>query len=185
MASFHSASLILWLLVLSIMTSALPTSSDTQQLASRRNGNDVFQRVSDLQTEVELITRTIAELAVVTEATAFVELLAIKIDTCAKLVGETARETDIDSSVKVDVAVKVTTIITLLFNLCIALVTKFGVRLVLPLLVKMDTCILTLLSILNVCANSMQSLLPAALDSSMFSQAYLKLSASALDSINI
>ncbi|CAE6398813.1 unnamed protein product [Rhizoctonia solani] len=184
MASFiRSTSLILWLLVLSIMVSALPASSDAQQMASRRNGNDVFQCVSDIQTEVELLTRTIAKLAVVTEATAVVELLAIKIGDCAKLVDKTTRDIDIDSSVKVDLAVKVATIITLLFNLSVTLVTNFGARLALPLLAKIDTCILSLVSILNVCANGMRSLLPTVLGSSVFAQAYLKLSTSALGSI--
>ncbi|EUC56114.1 hypothetical protein RSOL_160630, partial [Rhizoctonia solani AG-3 Rhs1AP] len=167
------------------MASALPASSDTRQPDSRRNGNDVFQRVSDLQTEVELITRTIAKLAVVTEATAVVELLAIKIGDCAKLVGETARDNDNDSSIKVDVAVKVATIITLLFNLSVTLVTNFGARLALPLLAKIDTCVIVLLSILSVCADGMQSLLPAVLGSSVFAQAHLTLSTSALDSISL
>ncbi|CAE6533705.1 unnamed protein product [Rhizoctonia solani] len=133
---------------------------------------------------MRLADHTLANLAVVTEAKVFVELLAIKISTCAELVDETARDTDIDSSVKVDVAVKVTTIITLLFNLSVTLVTNFGARLALPLLAKIDTCVIVLLSILSVCADGMQSLLPAVLGSSVFAQAHLKLSASALDSIS-
>ncbi|CAE6531699.1 hypothetical protein RSOLAG22IIIB_10315 [Rhizoctonia solani] len=172
-------SVILCLLILGVTVSALPANTDTRQPA-RRN-SDVIQRISDLQAEVELIVQTIAKLAVVTEVAAFIEILVIKFNSCAELITEIGRNVDMDPSTKRDIVVKVTTIITLLFNISLELVARFGVKLAFPLLAEIDTCILTLLALLNACAGDSISTIPMMLGSSVFAQTYLKLSASALD----
>ncbi|KAH7326929.1 hypothetical protein B0J17DRAFT_681167 [Rhizoctonia solani] len=70
-----------------------------------------------------------------------------------------------------------------MLKISVELVAKFGVGLVLGLLAKIDTCLLTLLSILNVCSNG--ALSPIADISSDFAQLYFKLSASALESAGL
>ncbi|KAG8729569.1 hypothetical protein FRC11_008459 [Ceratobasidium sp. 423] len=156
----RSASIVLCLIILAVTVSSLPTDADTQQLATHGTSSDIVQRVSDLQADIESIIGTIAKITVVTDLAVFIDLLVTKVNSCAVIVREIGRTVDIDPSTKMDLVIKITAIITTLSSLTVELIAKFGVRLVLGLLAQIDTCVLILTSILNICANGAPSPIP-------------------------
>ncbi|KDN33653.1 hypothetical protein RSAG8_13254, partial [Rhizoctonia solani AG-8 WAC10335] len=150
------------------------------KLATGNYDSDIIQRISRIQTDIAwqgpLVT-------VVTDLTVLFESLVDKINICAEVVLAIGGNTGINPSTKAGVAAKITAIITVLGNLSIELVARFGATLVHPLLANIEACTVILPSVLNVCTKGAVSPISNMLGSSGLDQAYLKLSASALDSI--
>ncbi|CAE6451911.1 unnamed protein product [Rhizoctonia solani] len=123
------------------------------KLATGNYDSDIIQRISHIQTDIDLLAGTIAKVTVVTDLTVLFESLVDKINICAEVVLAIGGNTGINPSTKTDVATKITAIITVLGNLSIELVAKFGAGLVLHLRANIDICLLILLSSVNIYAN--------------------------------
>ncbi|KAJ1306358.1 hypothetical protein OPQ81_007364 [Rhizoctonia solani] len=175
MAAFiRSICIILCILMLGVTVSTLPANIDTRQLATPSKGSDVVQQIEDLQSDIELLMGTMgaynpilsasmhrvyqtpAKVTVVTDLPVFIEMLVTKVGTCTAAIHLIGSNVDIDPSIKLDLAFKITAIVTALTNLSIKLVNNFGVRLVGDFLANIDTSVL----ILNRSANGALSSIP-------------------------
>ncbi|CEL56362.1 hypothetical protein RSOLAG1IB_07748 [Rhizoctonia solani AG-1 IB] len=164
-------SILLFVLSLSFLVSALPTS-ESKALAARHDSNALVELILDLQAKVDVHVKAIRKcfhsvaveedtkpplvaVEVALELVAKIGLLIADINACATAVLAIGANIDIDASVKADIGVKVAAIISVIVKLCIDLVAKFGIFVVGALLVQIDLCLKVLISNLGVCVDGL------------------------------
>ncbi|CCO36725.1 hypothetical protein BN14_10868 [Rhizoctonia solani AG-1 IB] len=147
-------SILLFVLSLSFLVSALPTS-ESKALATRHASNDLLDLIVKLHADVEAHVKVILAVDVALELVTKIGLLIADINACATAVLAIGANIDIDASVKADIGVKVAAIISVIVKLCIDLVAKFGIFVVGALLVQIDLCLKVLISNLGVCVDGL------------------------------
>ncbi|CAE6394588.1 unnamed protein product [Rhizoctonia solani] len=145
-------SILLFVLSLGFLVSALPTT-ESKALAARHASDDLVGLIVDLKAKVDVDVKAIVAVEAVVDLAAKVEVLVADVTVCAKAVLAIGANIDIDASVKADLAVKVAAIITVIVNLCVSLVAKFGILVVVGLLAQIDFCLQLLIGNLGACVD--------------------------------
>ncbi|KDN33652.1 hypothetical protein RSAG8_13253, partial [Rhizoctonia solani AG-8 WAC10335] len=180
-------SILLFVLSLGFLVSALPTAVDSKALAARHS-DDLVGLIVDLQAKVDVDVKAIVAVDAVVDLAAKVDVLVADVTACAKAVVAIGVNVDIDASVKADIAVKVAAIITVIVQLCVDLVAKFGILVVVGLLAKIDLCLQLLLVNLGVVVQGLIVLIVnivVKLGVNVFVQAHLGLCINVLGLIGI
>ncbi|CUA69277.1 hypothetical protein RSOLAG22IIIB_08401 [Rhizoctonia solani] len=146
-------SILLFVLSLGFLVSALPTAVDSKALVARHGSDQLVTLVADLKVKVDAHVQVIAAAEVVVDVIAKVGLLVADVTACATAILAIGANIQIDASVKADIAVKVAAIITVIVNLCVSLVAKFGILVVAGLLAQIDVCLKLLVANLGVCVD--------------------------------
>ncbi|CAE6434951.1 unnamed protein product [Rhizoctonia solani] len=168
-------SILLFVLSLGFLVSALPTAVDNKALAAR-HGSDLVDLMVGLQAKVDVHVKAIVAVNTIVDVTAKVALLIADVNACAAAVLALGANIEIDASVKADIAVKVAAIITVIVNLCVSLVAKFGILVVVGLCAQIDVCVKLLIANLGVCVDGIIVLI---------ANIVVKLGVSVLASVNL
>ncbi|EUC54805.1 transmembrane protein, putative [Rhizoctonia solani AG-3 Rhs1AP] len=151
-------SILLFVLSLGFLVSALPTAVDSKALAARHESTALVGLIADLEVNVKAHATAILSVNALVDVVAKVDLLVADVTACAHAVLAIGANIDIDASVKADIVVKVAAIITVIVNLCVQLVAKFGILVVVGLLAKIDLCLQLLIVNLGVCVEGIIAL---------------------------
>ncbi|CAE7133128.1 unnamed protein product [Rhizoctonia solani] len=146
-------SILFFVLSLSFLTCALPTSApQTNALAARGTGADLLKICVNLEADVKakVDAIVIANVKVLADVEPVLLDIVALVDVAAKDVLALGANINVDVDVKAQVAVHIAAVIRLVVNLCLALVVKLGVTALLALLVKIDVCLQLLLVNLSV-----------------------------------
>ncbi|KAF8677440.1 hypothetical protein RHS04_06169 [Rhizoctonia solani] len=155
-------SILLFVLSLGFLVSALPTT-ESKALAARHASDDLLGLIVDLKAKVDVDVKAIVAVDVVADLAVKLEVLVADVTACAQAVLAIGANIDIDASVKAQVVLQVAAIISVIVKLCVDLVAKFGLLVVIGLLVKIDVCLNLLLVNLQVCIAGIISLIVRAL----------------------
>ncbi|CAE6446537.1 unnamed protein product [Rhizoctonia solani] len=151
---------LLFVLSLSFLTCAAPTSSKTQELSVR--GGDchtVINALADLEAKLKLnLDACVAIKADVDINAEIIAKVKADIEATAHVVASVGAIVDVDAKLKAEVITHIATVVTLVAKILIKLSAKISASVMANIILQIDACLKALLVALNVCIQGVVSL---------------------------
>ncbi|KAH7332927.1 hypothetical protein B0J17DRAFT_631921 [Rhizoctonia solani] len=162
------SNLFTFLLSLSIIAFALPTplastssysEERTELVAPTSNPNNVFDLLANLEAQIKGPITLIAEAKSYSEVRAHVDVVVARVEACNDAVLAAGKRGEIDESMKVEIASKAASIISVIVQACLEVSLKLGWFLLFGIFAKIDVCLKSLITNLGTCGEGIVMLI--------------------------
>ncbi|CUA77842.1 hypothetical protein RSOLAG22IIIB_12860 [Rhizoctonia solani] len=165
------ASLIVFLLSLSLVSFALPTPSSYSDegqdiLVPGRNSNNVLHLLINLEGKIKQPIKLIAEAKTYPEVRAQVEAVVEYLEECNNAVLAASKLGKVNDSTKREIASKAASIISMIVQACLGVSLRLGWFLIFDMFAKIDVCLNVLITNLGACGAGLVALIANTIASS-------------------
>ncbi|KAG8729769.1 hypothetical protein FRC11_008048 [Ceratobasidium sp. 423] len=154
------ASFLFFMLSLSFLTCAAPTSGKTQELAVRGGDcNTVLNALVDVEAKLKGHLDVCVNADVLADVNVnLIAKVVADINACVDVVAKVGVIANVDAKVKADIVARIAAIVTLCARILIKLSAKLSVSVMASICAQIDVCLKALLVALNVCISGVVGL---------------------------